>query len=1029
MRCPSCNTINSEESQYCSNCGTPLTQVDDTFTYTPPTQPPREDTLYFSPGESFGPRYKIIEEIGRGGMGRVYKAEDKELGITVALKMIHPEYSSKRHIIERFKKETLLARSISHENVIRIYDLGEVKRIKFISMDYVKGQSLKELILASGTLTVETAVNITKQICEAIKVASQKGIVHRDLKPQNILIDKSGKVYVTDFGVAKSVEVHEDSAPGIIIGTIHYISPEQAKGEKADTRSDLYSLGIIMYEMLTGEKPFKAETYTGYIQKHIHELPKPPSKLNPNIPPYFEKIILKCLEKDKHNRYQNAEEILHDLKEKKVAAKPLLSRIRAKKLLKVAAVCAFVLLIMLVAYLWIGRKPPGIPTPSEVARRSVAVLYFENLTGDKNLEHWSKAISELLIADLSQSKYIHVLSTDRIVNILQDLNMTDVQSYSSEDLKKVAEKGGAKNILKGSYTKAGENLRIHASLQEGRTGKLIGPTETVEGVGEDSLYSMVDELTHRIKTKLELSEEEIAEDFDSDVGKIFTASQDALKYYIDAKQYYQEGKFEKSNEALEEAIDIDPGFLIAYKRISENYHYLDKIDQAKKYARMALSLMDQERVSVREQYLIEGWAFTILEDNNEKAIETYKTLLQTYPDDEDGNIYLGAIYRNMEEWDLAIERFEKVLNVNPVSAVDNFIFIYKALGSYDKAREILRAYKHFYKESSFLSWMSDIYFAEGRIDLALREAEVALALVPEVDNTDLIRLTGNIYHTQNNFLKAEEAYRQLLRKSISQSQILGRFWLGHLYLSQGKYDKCSEEVLVGMENSKKLDLKWSQTEYMLFLAYLYIQKKQYSEALDMLIQAEEIAADNNLVEAKIIAIHFRGLTYLKMNKMNEAKNTAEELKQYVEKTGIQKFMRYYHHLKGTIAQEEGRLRQSIDNFEISLSLLPHQQDIIDEHAFYLDSLASAYFQIGDFENAKELYEKTVSLTTGRLRWGDIYAKSFYQLGKICQKKGWEGKAIEHYEKFLQLWADADPGHPDTADAKKQLDVLKTPSKQ
>jgi serine/threonine protein kinase/Tfp pilus assembly protein PilF len=1029
MHCPSCNAINPEESQYCSNCGASLTKINDTFTYTPPTQPPREDTLYFSPGESFGPRYKIIEEIGRGGMGRVYKAEDKELGITVALKMIQPEYSSKRHIIERFKKETLLARSISHENVIRIYDLGEVKRIKFISMDYVKGQSLKELILASGTLTVETAINITKQICEAIKVADQKGIVHRDLKPQNILIDSSRKAYVTDFGVAKSVEVHEDSAPGIIIGTIHYISPEQAKGEKADTRSDLYSLGIIMYEMLTGEKPFKAETYTGFIQKHIHEKPKPPSQLNPSIPPYLEKIILKCMEKDKHNRYQNAEEILHDLEEKKVTTKLFLTRIKKKKLLKVAYASAFVLLILLVAYLWIGKKNPGIPTPSEDTRKSVAVLYFTNLTGDESLEHWSKAISELLIADLSQSRYIHVLNIDRIVNILQDLNLIDVQSYSSEDLKKVAEKGGAENILKGSYTKAGDNLRIHASLQEGSTGKPIGPTDTVEGVGEDSLYSMVDELTNRIKTKLELSEEEIAGDFDSDVGKIFTASQDALKYYIEAKQYYQEGKFEKSNEILEKAIDIDPGFVIAYKRISENYHYLDKINQAKKYARMALSLVNQDRVSVREQYLIEGWALTILEDTYEKAIETYKTLLQNYPDDEDGNTYLGAIYRNMEEWDLAIERFEKVLNVNPIVAIDNFIFIYKAMGLYERAREILLANKHFYKESSFRSRMSDIYFAEGRIDLALREAEVAYALVPEDNNTDLIRLTGNIHHIQDDFLKAEEAYRQLLKKSIPQSQLSGRFWLGHLYLSQGKYDKCREEVFTGMEHSRKSGLKSSETEYLLFLAYIYFQMKQYSEALNVLIQAEEIATDINLGEAKILAMHFRGLVYLEMNKMSEAQSTAEELKRYVEKTGIQKFMRYYYHLIGMIAQEEGMLSQSINNFEISLSLLPHQQDLIDEHAFYLNSLATAYYQIADFEKARELHKKIISLTTGRLRWGNIYAKSFYLLGKICQKKGWEGKAIEHYEKFLQLWENADPGHPETADARKQLDVLKNTSKE
>jgi len=1027
MQCPSCNTFNPEDSQYCSKCGTSLGEIDDTITHTPPTQPPREDTLYFSPGETFGPRYKIIEEIGRGGMGRVYKAEDKELGITVALKMIHPEYSSKPHIIDRFKKETLLARSISHENVIRIYDLGEVNKIKFISMDYVKGQSLKELILTSGTLTMETAINITKQICEAVKVANQKGIVHRDLKPQNILIDSSGKAYVTDFGVAKSVEVHEDSAPGIIIGTIHYISPEQAKGEKADTRSDLYSLGIIMYEMLTGEKPFKAETYTGYIQKHIHEKPKSPSKLNPNIPPYLEKIILKCLEKDKHDRYQNSEEILHDLEEQKVATRPIFPRIRVKKLLKVAYASALIILIVAIAYLWIKRKPAGLLLTEDLGK-SVAVMPFENNTGDESQDYWRKAISNMLTYDLSQSKLIRVLPEDRLLEILEKLNLQDAKSYTLEDLKNVAALGRVNHILSGNYTKAEDAFRIYSKLQNIITGENIN-SHKKEGKGESTFYSAVDELTLWVKSQFNLTSYEIAADEDRNIEEILTGSPQALKYYSQGKQYYLEGKYKESNESLEKALDIDPGFVLAYIRISENYYYLGKIDQAKKYAQMAFSWFDQDRVSVRERHLIEGWAFTILDGSYNKAIETYKKLLQNYPDDEDGNTYLGAIYRNMEEWDLAIERFEKVFKVNPQIAVDNFVFIYRGMGLYDKARKILQANEHFYEESLLRLHMSAIYFCEGRIDHALHEAEVALSLVSEDHNTDWIQLIGNIYHSKDNFLKAEESFRQLLEKTDLQSQLWGRLGLGHIYLSQGKYDKCRKEVISGIEVSRKSDLKWSETEYMLFLAYLNLQRKQYSEALNVLIQAEKITSESNLILSRLLALTYLGLAYLKNEKPNEAKSTAEELKRSVEKTGIQKFMRHYYYLMGMTAQKEGLLSRAIKDFEKALLLFSHQQSMLDDHAFYLNSLASAYYQNGDMEKAGEIHKKIISLTTGRLRWGDIYVKSFYWLGKICQRKGWEGKAIEHYERFIQLWKDADPDLPETADAKKQLDVLKNTSQE
>jgi tetratricopeptide (TPR) repeat protein len=351
------------------------------------------------------------------------------------------------------------------------------------------------------------------------------------------------------------------------------------------------------------------------------------------------------------------------------------------------------------------------------------------------------------------------------------------------------------------------------------------------------------------------------------------------------------------------------------------------------------------------------------------------------------------------------------------------------MGLYDKALEILHAYRGVYDESSFRLQMSDIYFCEGRTDLALREAEIALSLAPEDDNTLQIRHTGNIYHIKDDFLKAEESYRRLLKKSITQDQLSGRYRLGYLYLTQGNYEKSRKEVLLGIEGVRKSNLQSSETEFLLLLAYLNLQKKHYTEALNLLTQTQEIAQEINLGESKLRAMQLRGLTFLEMKNLNEAKRTAEELKQFVEKTGIQITMKYYYFLKGIIAQEEGMLSQSINDLELSFSMLPHQQGIIDEHAFYLNSLASAYYQIGNLEKARSLYEKIISLTTGRLQWGDIYAKSFYQLGKICQKKGWEGKAIEHYEKFIQLWANGDPDLPETADARKQLDALRNTSRE
>ncbi len=321
MKCPKCKIDNPDFRDFCKKCGTALKEISATLTSPPPEkeEAPEKSVLEFAPGQYFGKRYQIIEEIGRGGMGRVYKALDKELDRVVALKMIKPELSSKPGIVERFKKEIKLAGHISHKNVCRIHDLGEAEGIRFISMQYIEGQDLKDFIMQVGILTVEKAVNITQQVCAALQAAHDEGVIHRDLKPQNIMIDKKGNAYVMDFGIARSLEAKEVTRPGVLIGTPHYMSPEQAEGKTADARSDIYSLGCIMYEMLTGKPPFEADTSVALLHEHLKEKPRAPSKINPQISQSINRIILKCLEKTPEKRYHRAPEIAEDLKKVLIA--------------------------------------------------------------------------------------------------------------------------------------------------------------------------------------------------------------------------------------------------------------------------------------------------------------------------------------------------------------------------------------------------------------------------------------------------------------------------------------------------------------------------------------------------------------------------------------------------------------------------------------------------------------------------------------------------------------------------------------
>ncbi len=302
----------------------------------------------FNSGDYFGTRYQIIEEIGQGGMGKVFKAKDLELNEIVALKTIKPELGSSPDIIARFKRELRLAREINHDNIIRIHDLGEIEGIKFISMKYIHGQTLKEIIQTTGKLTIDKAIDVTRQICSALEAAHSKGIIHRDLKPQNIMLDKSGKVYVLDFGIARSVSGTSLTESGAILGTPDFMSPEQFLGHPIDQRSDIWSLGIMMYEMVTGSQPFKEEYREAIAYSILNLKPVLPSLLNPQVPKEVEKIIMKCLEKKPENRFASTSEICALLPAN--IDKRIKTRTSKKKIFKYAALFIFLIAVSIVAF-------------------------------------------------------------------------------------------------------------------------------------------------------------------------------------------------------------------------------------------------------------------------------------------------------------------------------------------------------------------------------------------------------------------------------------------------------------------------------------------------------------------------------------------------------------------------------------------------------------------------------------------------------------------------------------------------------
>ena len=915
--------------------------------------------------------YQIIEKLGEGGMGIVYKAQDTKLKRTVALKLLPPEMTRDKEAKKRFLHEAQAASSLEHNNICNIHEIDETDDGQtFIVMACYDGIPLKDKIHPKGEaatpLPIDEAIDIAMQIAQGLKKAHDKGIVHRDIKPGNIFITEDGVVKIVDFGLAKLASLEKLTKTGTTVGTVSYMSPEQAGGKKVDHRTDIWSMGVVLYEMITGLLPFTGEYDQAVAYSILNEKQENVTAMRTGIPLELERIINKMLEKKPDDRYQHTDEILVDLR--KLASRSKSSRrlmVAHRPSIKRPIVLATVLGILLLGVIGAGflfkwgiLERAGI---SFIDKNSLAIMICENRENPSDTSRLGEMITDALITDLMESRYITVVSLQRLYDILKQMGIREQRRIEKWEQIEVAKRAGVDKILSPSIGKLGSRHVLTAQLIDVRTGHILRSLD-VAGF-QDDIHFMVDSLTRQIKMNIGLPQGALTEQ-DRSVAEVTTHSQEAYRYFLEGEEHERWYNALEAAKAFEKAIAIDSTFATAYSRLASVYHLLLKHQEARKAINKAVEYISHTNERERYYILFEKALALGKKDEAKKILFDW---IEQYPNDKIARFELGFHYEiEYHMFNEAIDQYKRVLDLDPGfrDAYNRLGYAYAHLGMKKEAMEYMAKYVSLAPdEVNPYDSLGELYMnLMGDYDNAEKAFLKAYQMQPEF----AIHKLAEVYRLKGQYKKAEELIRGVLHRTIPISE-------------GGKY---------------------------FFLSWLFFDREEYTKAFEIIQTA--VRKMPSYRKSHWLA----GLIHLEFNRTEKAEDCLSNLAK------IDSNSTFYYHLAGAIQLARGNIESALAALEKPIHMTQGIYRSYTEHReFYRQCLARAYLQTNDLSRALEVCHSIISDNPN-------WARAYHLLGEIHEKQGMKREAIDSYQMLLTKWPEADGDLPIIVKTRERIELLR-----